>query len=479
MTQFRFIPRLVRRATRLFPLAIGLLPLATPGAAQAPDPACFPTAGGALEICRGGEAEGVFFAPRACESASNVQIVRTAGRTGRLQAIYQAEAPMGGRRGGETCPARRVVSPLDGGAVRSGAMPEQLATVMPPTEARLWELARVVRREQRSRRRAREQAPAIVEAAPEGIAARHPMVVAGRDWSGDDYSYVFLLTTVPGPSGNRHALMQARTADFERFDIRGRAEDGVAWVPFTPEGGKRRRSRRGGAAPAPSAVLDETGAPVVGHCPGEGFDRNDLVGSISVVDRVYHYFYTDVLPSDCDAPIARRRLGLYLRTSRDLTADRPWSSARLVAEPLPGQALVRVAKAKGMDRWAVAYSCNRPANTMDGPVADLCVQYTADLAIGSLAGLTWYSEPVAMMRSPAYLGLRSGGDGSGRYGRAQHFWMTDRYGNLDTPGSYPAKAGFITWLDRLAPGYDEPGPSSVFGRPVYWGTWSVRPAEAR
>lgn len=459
----------------LLPVAAGLAPWAMPVAAQAPDPACFPTAGGALEICRGGEAEGVFFAPRACESAANVQIVRTAGRTGRLRVVYQAEAPAGGRRG-DACPARRATSPLDGGSVRTGAMPEQLATLMPPTQACLWEMARAVRPE--GRRRGRARSPEAAEAAPEGIAARHPMVVAGRDWSGDDYTYVFLLTTVPTPSGNRHALMQVRTADFERFDVRGRAADGPAWVPFTPEGG-RRRSRRGGDAPAPSAVLDETGAPIVGNCPGEGFDRHDLVGSISVLDRVYHYFYTDVLPADCAAPPAQRRLGLYLRTSPDLTADRPWSSARLVAEPLPGQALVRVAKAKGMDRWAVAYSCNRPANTMDGPVADLCVQYTGDLSIGSLAGLVWYSEPVAIMRSPAYLGLRSGGDGGGRFGRAQHAWMTDRYGNLDTPASYSAKAGFLTWLDRLAPGYEERGASSVFGRPVYWGTWSVRPVEAR
>ena len=148
----------------LLPLAVGLAPWAMPVVAQAPDPACFPTAGGALEICRGGEAEGVFFAPRACESAANVQIVRTAGRTGRLQVVYQAEAPVSGRRRGETCPARRATSPLDGGSVRSGAMPEQLATLMPPTEARLWEMARTVRREGRSRRRGRT--PEVAETAP-------------------------------------------------------------------------------------------------------------------------------------------------------------------------------------------------------------------------------------------------------------------------------------------------------------------------
>ena len=480
VTQFYPLSAAIHRARQALAgtLVLGSAAAAAgPAPAQTPDAGCYPTAGGALEICRGGEAEGVLFVPRPCESASGVQIFRPAEGGNRLQVVYQAETPARARRG-ESCAPRRAVTPLDGGAVRSGSMPEQLATTMPPTQARLWELARVAQPEGRSRRGRRARAPEASETVPEGIAARHPMVVAGRDWSGDVYSYVFLLTTVPGPSGNRHALMQARTADFERFDIRGADADGAAWVPFTPEAGGRRRSRRGGN-PAPSPVLDETGGAVVGNCPGTGFDRNDLVGSISVVDQVYHYFYTDVLPTDCAAPPAQRRLGLYLRTSRDLAADRPWSSARLVAEPLPGEALVRVAKAKGMDRWVVAYTCNRPSNTMDGPVADLCVQYTADLALGSIAGLAWYSEPTAIMRSPAYLGLRSGGDGTGRFGRAQHFWMTDRYGNLATPTSYPGKAGFLTWLDRRAPGSDGPGPSSVFGRPIYWGTWSVRPLEAR
>jgi len=456
----------------------GSLAAPAPAAAQGPDPGCYPTAGGALEICRGGEAEGVLYVPRPCESAANVQILRPAEGGDRLQAIYQAETPQRTRRG-ETCAPRRAESPLDGGAVRSGSMPEQLATTLPPTEARLWELARVAERQgRRSRSRRRTREPEAPEAVQEGIAARHPMVVAGRDWSGDVYSYVFLLTTVPTPSGNRHALMQARTADFERFDVRSADADGALWVPFAPEGGGRHRSRRT-RNPAPSPVLDETGAAIVGNCAGAGFDRNDLVGSISVVDQVYHYFYTDVLPADCDKPAAERRLGLYLRTGRDPAADRPWSSARLVAEPLPGEALVRVAKAKGMDRWVVAYSCNRPSNTMDGPVADLCVQYTPDLALGSIAGLKWYADPMAIMRSPHYLGLRSGGDGTGRFSRAQHFWMTDRYGNLATPTNYPGKAGFLTWLDRRAPGTGGQPTSSVFGRPIYWGTWSVRPVEAR
>jgi hypothetical protein len=507
-------PRLARAGLRLGALlaaAAWALPAWAQGDAA---PTCFLTGGGALEICRGGgEAEGVFFTPRPCEFAGNVQLLRLTGITGApgpLQAVYQGETPAEARRGGEACAARRATNPLDGGSVRSGRLPEQLATTMPPTRHRLWEMARAVarsetraetRRERRRGRRGRPEAAAATpaaEPAAEGIAARNPMVITGRDWAGDEYYYVFLLATAPTEGGNRHVLIQARTFDFERFDIRGKeaapkekplqdtgsreADGALVWTPFLPEAEDkprgRRRSREAGN-PSPSAVIDEAGKPIIGNCPGQGFDTHGLVGSISVVDQLYHYFYTDVLPADCNEPALKRRMGLYLRTSRDLAGDRVWSAARLVAEPLPAQSLVRVAKAKGMDRWAVSYACNRPANAPGGPVADLCVQYTPDLSVGSLASLTWFAAPVTAMRSPAYLGLRSGGDGSGRFGRSQHFWMTDRYGNLDTPASFPAKAGFLTWLDRLAPGQEGTGASTVFGRPVYWGTWSVRQVGAK
>ena len=57
--------------------------------------------------------------------------------------------------------------------------------------------------------------------------------------------------------------------------------------------------------------------------------------------------------------------------------------------------------------------------------------------------------------------------------------MTDRYGNLDVPDSLSAKSGFLTWLDRLAPRRDGGAVSTLYGRPVYWGTWTVRPVATR
>lgn len=501
MTQPRFAFISISRARRGRSWEAALatsLALTSPSfAAPAQDASCFLTGGGALEVCRG-EAEGVFFTPRPCELAANVQLIRLTnvkGAPGPLQAVYQGETPNSEQRGSEACEPRQAANPLDGGSVRSGRSVEQLATTMPATRHRLWETVQAVARPQDPRSRRRGQSvPAEPAPKPliEGLGARNPMVVTGRDWASDAYFYVFLLATVPAEAGTRHVLIQARTLDFERFDIRGRSDESVVWTPFAPGDTEKsegqdarprpRQQKVDTPAPAPavgpSAVLDETGKAVTSNCPGKGFDTQGLVGSISVVDQVYHYFYSDVVPTDCNEPAERQRMGLYLRTSKDLTAERVWSSARTVVAPLPSPILVRVAKAKGMDRWAVSYSCNRPANTMDGPVADLCLQYTPDLSIGSLASLTWFSEPMANMRSTAYLGLRSGGDGSGRFVRGQHFWMTDRYGNLDTPMNYVEKAGFLTWLDRRAPvadATDSAKASTVYGRPVYWGTWSVRP----
>ena len=41
------------------------------------------------------------------------------------------------------------------------------------------------------------------------------------------------------------------------------------------------------------------------------------------------------------------------------------------------------------------------------------------------------------------------------------------------------KAGFLTWLDRLAPTASGRDASSLYGRPVYWATWTVRPIGAQ
>lgn len=468
--------RRMRRRSGLI-LALALLvpgePEARAQGGEGTAPSCFLTAAGALEICRdGSEAEGVYFAPPPCAFARSVQILRLAasGAPSPLQVFYQGQSPLTSRRGREACADRTADDPTDAGALRSGRTSEQLATTMPPTEGRIWESRRSPER-RRTRVRRGDPAPGPVA---EGIGPRDPIAVAGRDWAGEEYLHVFLIATAGPEDARRRVQIQARTYDFERFEIRSRTPDGkrLAWTLFDPEGAARSRGR--GTDPGPAVVLDETGKPVTGNCTGTGLETQGLSGSISVVDRTYHYFYTDVMPEDCSRPAGKRRTALYLRTSRDLAADKAWSSARTISGPLPPETTVRVAKGKGMDRWVLSYACRRPANAPGGPVPDLCVQATPDLAIGAIASLTLFSEPVEAGRSPTYLGLRSGGDGSGRYDRSAHAWMTDRYGNLDTPESASGRAGFLTWLDRLAPRADGGTASTLYGRPLYWATWSMR-----
>lgn len=454
-------------------------------------PSCYRTGGGTLEICRdGSEAEGVYAAPSSCAFARSVQLLRLprSAAPGPIQAVYQGESPVGGRKRGEACPERRGTDPRDGGTLRTGRSPEQLAMTLPPALERFG----VALPEQRERRQ-RSQAPAPTA---EGIGPRSPIAVSGRDWAGEEYFYVFLLGQEPVATGapvfeeptrrgrrsqrkpeepqqeplRRRVQIEARTLDFVRFEIRTRTDEGSAWTPVDDgsNGGRRRE------APVPATVRDEAGRPIASACAAAPFDTQGLAGSISIVDRTYHYYYTDVLPEDCDLPPEKRRMGLFLRTSQDLAADRVWSAPRRLGGDLPPGSLVRVARSRDTKSWAVAYSCYRPANAPGGPVADICLHYTADLDPAGIGALSLYSEPLEAARSPAYLGLRSGGDGGGRFDRSAHFWMTDAYGNLDVPAIYAGKSGLLTWVDRLAPGPGGAEGSRIYGRPVYWGTWTVR-----
>ncbi|MFF8802452.1 MULTISPECIES: hypothetical protein [unclassified Methylobacterium] len=483
------------------------------GAARAGGGSCYLTGGGALEICRSSnEAEGVYAVPPPCRFVHDVQILRLkdTGPPGPLQVIYRAEPPRReGRRGEESCPADlRATDAAAGGAVRIGRQVEALATTLPLADPRFWNEAQAgagpgtaraaqaasPRRRSRASRQARREArraereagergkmtfqPQTV--APENDPSGSAMMVAGRDWAGDPYYAILTTATEPAPEGHRRVLVQARTYDFQGLDLRVEADPGTAWKPFgaPPQAEGRRRGRGRPEAQKPAPVLDETGKPIVGHCAAPGLEARGLTGSIAMVDRTYHYFYTDVLPSDCGAAPAKRRMGLYLRTSRDPLAERAWSAPVTLIEGLPADTTMRVAKARGMDRWAVAYTCARPVTASGGPVADICLHYTADLSPGSITALSLYSEPVAAGHSSAYLGLRSGGDALGRFTRDGFGWMTDRYGNLDAPAIYPDKGGFLTWLDRRAPRVDGSDASSLYGRPVFWATWTVQPRPA-
>lgn len=492
-----------------FALVSGIIlaqPRASRSEPEATFPACYATGGGALEVCRSpGEPEGVFYVPPACRMASEVQLLRLQGiiAPGPLQVIHDAEPkldpqpePRQKRRrrrdeNQDRAQASEASCAEDSGgselghSVRSGRQVEALATTMPATDYRFWS-QRETRDQPRRRRRARrgreEEATQPSPPDAEAGVSRSPMAVAGRDWAGDDYFYVFMVGAQQTGQARRHVLLQARTYDFATFDVRaaGEGATGIGWLPFAQvqagenkHKARRSRRRRGESTPSilkPAPVLDAKGEPILANCAAADSDARGLSGSISVVDRTYHYFYTDVLASDCNEPPAKRRVGLYLRTSRDLGEEQVWSAPTTVVEGLPADTTVKVAKARSMERWAVAYSCFRPANAPGGPVADICLQYTKDLSVGAIGALTFFAEPAEAVRSPAFLGLRSGGDASGRFRREGLSWMTDRYGNLDTPTAYSGKGGFLTWTDARVP-----GAANAKGHPVYWSTWTVRP----
>lgn len=140
------------RARRLLPpprlaVALALLGLGPAKAQSEFGASCYPTGGGALEICRSaGEPEGVFDAPDPCRFGFDVQILHLAGRLppGPLQVVHQAEprreVQQTSRKGGSPAcgPEMRAADPAQGGSVRFGRQVEQLATTMPATAFRFW-----------------------------------------------------------------------------------------------------------------------------------------------------------------------------------------------------------------------------------------------------------------------------------------------------------------------------------------------------
>jgi hypothetical protein len=324
---------------------------ARPAGFEGSAPSCFVTGGGGLEICREGiEAEGVLIAPAPCAFVRGVQILRLprSEAPGPLQAIFQGQTPIASHRRDEPCPERRATDSRDGGSLRTGRTFEALATTLPPSADRFW----VDLPEERAQARGwTEPTPAA-----EGIGPRDPIAVSGRDWAGEAYSYVFLLgqervgvaagadaetgrrdrrgrrkdagrdESAQGAADvRRRVQIEARTLDFQTFEIRTRTADGygLAWTPFAA-GADRGRS----APPNPAAVIDEAGKPVASACTAPAFETHGLAGSINIVDRTYHYVYTDVLPEDCGLAPEKRRTALYLRTSQDLSGPKVWSSPR-------------------------------------------------------------------------------------------------------------------------------------------------------
>lgn len=349
-----------------------------PGLPRAgPPDHCFESNG--LRVCHSPADRSVFYDTPPDRVAYNVQTVHDGAR---YWTIYHAE-PLGPLRGGDS--------------IRAGLALGAYRFRMPPHTSQVGGV---------------EGDPASLLDSDGVGGGGNPMVVSGRP--GDPFFYVFFLGVSDDArvrdhkAGDwRHYLIEARTKDFAAFDIKTAA----GWASFT-------------AAVRPAPSKDANGNVIRSNTPRTIDKTQGLIGSISYVRGVYHYFYLDYAPDGAS-------IHLYHRTSTDV-AHGVWSAPETVAA-VADFSMIRVAKAKTLDRWAVLYGCYAQG------VQDVCVQYTKTLAVIGPGGLS-----DLRLTSDYALGLSA--DGKAR-SYAQPDWLTDRWGVLDTVGPHQAEEFYWTDMD--------------------------------
>jgi len=408
------------RLLLLFPLALFSCAHDAKPPPSAPEARCYLTGGGELEVCHASRAEGRYYDTPDSEVAYNVQVLRL--KNGAYATIYHGDSYPGVVRSGDSLKA----------GVEAG-----------PFSYRMPKVARVI------------HGTLVDQTNPiyNGF-ANNPFGASGganptavKGFGNDPYYYLFFLGVTGGsdakPNGWHHVMLGGRTKDFKAFDILGERKGQRAWIPF---GGKE-----GAPGRKPVVLRDTAGSEFAGHHSAAGDATQGLIGSVAAVNKTYYFFYYDTLPED------PQRYALYYRTAKNLSRaeENAWSPERRVGPHLlTGPSIVRVAKAKGMDRWMLAYNCYRPTDHL----SDICVQYTKDLSVEGASGLGGIE--FADSAGPGfYLGLNSG---TGL--RSQHYFMTDEAGALATPKD--ENAGFLTWLDLNG--------QAIYGADVYWAEWNVR-----
>jgi hypothetical protein len=382
-------------------LSISFIVLLGIGLARAED-SCFETGG--ISVCFNNN-ESVFYATPKSEVAYSVQTIHDDGN---FYTIYHSEPK---------------TSYKTGDAIKAGGRQGAYTFMMPSHDFRLW---------------GTENDPKSLMASTGVGGAANPMAISGPP--GDPYFYVFFLgvnddeqTRDRMRSRWRHYLLEARTRDFVSFDLK----TDYGWTPFSPD-----------VRPAPvrdteGMVIRSKSARLLGHTQG-------LIGSISFVNGLYYFFYFDYAPEG-------NNVNLYLRTSEDIRTD-GWSPEKLVI-PAISLGMVRVAKARNLERWAVMYGC------FVGKLQDICVQYTQNLAVFGPGGIS------DLRLTPEFaLGLSS--DGQRRL-YAQPYWLTDRWGNLDSPDGTESVEFYWTDMTRSRC-LTHPYPfCPVYGGTVYRGSWSI------
>jgi hypothetical protein len=421
---------------------------------------CFVTGGGDLRVRHDTAAEGVFYHPPPTQLAYNTQIVDFGGGYatvvhGEAQDSANYRARTGGARIGDSIKSGVIADPVDPDAVHHS--PANL-------DFRLWGSL------------SNPRSPLYYAIDPQAPAAlgfsggANPMTVGGSAAAADPYFYVlFLGVTSDGGKGKawRNVLLEARTRDFVGYDVLEDRDGQPAWIAFA------------GDRALPAVVRDVSGRPIVSNqaAPVENGSSPDrlrpagavvtagLFGSILEYDGLYYYFYPDQDPDDA------RRNHLYVRTAKSLASNGQLSEPRIVLD-IPPEIMFRVAKAHDMNRWAILYNCLRSVQPF---VLDVCLQYTANMNLGGeggLSSLVLFDGPVYTGQSHFALGL-VGGDqqfDSGKFLKIQHYYLTDRAGNLAVPRARSEPiGGLLTWTDL-------PRDLQLSGADTYWAEWQVTPA---
>lgn len=227
-------------------------------------------------------------------------------------------------------------------------------------------------------------------------------------------------------------------------------------------------------------VLDQGGNPIVGSYPGTTQGVSGLLGTMNQVytpkdgAHTFRYFYSDhPAPPPGNTTSWQSDLlyfNLYEReavtgdpNAFDSTGNIRWSAPQLIATNVPGSGLIDVAKAHGLNRWAVAFPDSNGLNQ----TTDYRIEYSTDMT-----GLTHdkWIDPLkhllANLTVPGshYLNVQAGrlyGPGfrsSDAHNQvrgyedviSQPFYMTDPDGNITAPDNGSpgyTRGGMLTWTD--------------------------------
>jgi hypothetical protein len=287
--------------------------------------------------------------------------------------------------------------------------------------------------------------------------AGNPMVVKGA--RGDPYYYMFFVAVTDDDRDRdvrrpdfRHYLCQGRSRDMRDWELKTELPgQGPVWRPFRADSPVPERR--------PYLLRDSTGRVIRSALATKFESTQGLLGSICRYRGACYFFYT--------ALAADGNTYLYCRTVAEVNLGQGlWSAQeRVSSEPLMYGTLVKVAKAHGLDKWAVFYNGYK---LLGGKLwGDLMLQYTGNMnvigpgGISSLRLYDYWKDGVAVSKDK-YLGLASGASQGGQF-----YFMIDEDGNLTVPDkedqSYQ-RGGTVFWTAFT---------SSVFGDDVYRAGWNV------